>query len=207
LLRQTSFKALDEAVSFTDGSGALVAGLHTARFGEIEERGAALKPRGRALYDRLLNDVRSATAASDGVPDFDYDRSLAAAFETFPDTYDELRFRELAYFRYDVSGETPRGDGDARPQNLSELIRRGFIVCDPIVYEDFLPISAAGIFRSNLGEREATTVRGAETRELFQFQLGCRVIDEHDLYAKIEQSTLAEVRRHFDVPHPAPHRT
>ncbi|WP_305808648.1 2-oxoadipate dioxygenase/decarboxylase family protein, partial [Staphylococcus epidermidis] len=37
LLRQTSFKALQEAVRFTDDAGA-----HTARFGEIEQRGVAL---------------------------------------------------------------------------------------------------------------------------------------------------------------------
>ena len=36
LLRQTSFKALSEAVRFGDQAGA-----HTARFGEIEQRGVA----------------------------------------------------------------------------------------------------------------------------------------------------------------------
>jgi uncharacterized glyoxalase superfamily metalloenzyme YdcJ len=29
-------------------------GTHSARFGEIEQRGVALTPKGRALYDRLL---------------------------------------------------------------------------------------------------------------------------------------------------------
>ena len=47
LLRQTSFKALSEDVVFADGSP----GQHTARFGEIEQRGVALTPKGRALYD------------------------------------------------------------------------------------------------------------------------------------------------------------
>lgn len=57
LLRQTSFKALEEAVSFP---GAIaVEGSHTARFGEIEARGVALTPKGRALYDRLLDEVRA----------------------------------------------------------------------------------------------------------------------------------------------------
>ena len=50
LLRQTSFKALEESIDFADHHD----GTHTARFGEIEQRGVALTPRGRALYDQLL---------------------------------------------------------------------------------------------------------------------------------------------------------
>src|SRR6201999_2828580 len=42
LLRQTSFTALQEIVRFADEAGA-----HTARFGEIEQRGMALTPKGR----------------------------------------------------------------------------------------------------------------------------------------------------------------
>ena len=199
LLRQTSFKALDERVSFRDRSGAFEPGLHTARFGEIEERGIALKPQGRALYDGLLNDVRNQVAASEGTRESDYGRSLSAAFEAFPDTYEELRVRELAYFRYAVRDEGSLGNSEARTLDMSELIRRGSIVCDPIVYEDFLPISAAGIFRSNLGERDVTAVRIGANHDHFESALGCRVIDEHDLYAKIEQKTLAAVRRTFNV--------
>ena len=51
LLRQTSFKALEEPVLFAGEHK----GTHTARFGEIEQRGVALTPKGRELYDRLLN--------------------------------------------------------------------------------------------------------------------------------------------------------
>ncbi len=58
LLRQTSFKALEESVSFKNDQGAWEAGSHTARFGEIEQRGIALTPKGRALYDRLLTESR-----------------------------------------------------------------------------------------------------------------------------------------------------
>ncbi|MGH8360044.1 MAG: 2-oxoadipate dioxygenase/decarboxylase HglS, partial [Pseudomonas sp.] len=58
LLRQTSFKALDEAIAFTDAKGS-----HSARFGEIEQRGVALTPKGRALYDQLLNAARDELGA------------------------------------------------------------------------------------------------------------------------------------------------
>ena len=47
LLRQTSFKALKETVRFAgDATGA---GSHTARFGEIEQRGVALTRKGLSL--------------------------------------------------------------------------------------------------------------------------------------------------------------
>ncbi|MDQ8589275.1 2-oxoadipate dioxygenase/decarboxylase HglS, partial [Klebsiella aerogenes] len=53
LLRQTSFKALEEPVMFAGEHK----GTHSARFGEIEQRGVALTPKGRALYDRLRNEA------------------------------------------------------------------------------------------------------------------------------------------------------
>jgi uncharacterized glyoxalase superfamily metalloenzyme YdcJ len=58
LLRQTSFKALNEPVLFEDKDGSWKEGSHTARFGEIEQRGIALTPKGRALYDELLTASR-----------------------------------------------------------------------------------------------------------------------------------------------------
>ena len=57
LLRQTSFKALQEVVNFPGQTGN-AQGTHTARFGEIEQRGVALTRKGRALYDELLAKVR-----------------------------------------------------------------------------------------------------------------------------------------------------
>ena len=64
LLRQTSFKALEEAILFKQANATKVAGTHTARFGEIEQRGVALTPKGRELYDRLLVSVRQAGATA-----------------------------------------------------------------------------------------------------------------------------------------------
>ncbi|MCT7656215.1 DUF1338 family protein [Oceanimonas sp. NS1] len=59
------------------------AGTHTARFGEIEQRGIALYPKGRALYDELLARSRQAPAQ----PDNDgHQRQLADIFADFPTT-------------------------------------------------------------------------------------------------------------------------
>jgi uncharacterized glyoxalase superfamily metalloenzyme YdcJ len=46
------------AIAFTDAQGS-----HSARFGEIEQRGVALTPKGRALYDQLLNAARDELGA------------------------------------------------------------------------------------------------------------------------------------------------
>ena len=61
LLRQTSFKALEEPVRFL---GADTAGTHTARFGEVEQRGIALTRKGRQRYDALLARARGRRPAS-----------------------------------------------------------------------------------------------------------------------------------------------
>ncbi|AKM08912.1 2-oxoadipate dioxygenase/decarboxylase HglS [Croceicoccus naphthovorans] len=146
LLRQTSFKALDEAVVF---AGNAAQGTHTARFGEIEQRGVALTPKGRTLYDACL-----ARAASEGAE---------AAFADFPDDADALRSEGLAYFSY-ASGQPV-----------------------PITYEDFLPVSAAGIFRSNLGDEANSTGHGNPQQAAFESALGRAVLDPFTLYAEEER--------------------
>ena len=122
LLRQTSFKAREEPIAF-DGDP----GTHTARFGEVEQRGAALTRQGRTLYDHLLAENR--------LQDFPDDRSI-------------LQDQDLII-------ET--------------------------TYEDFLPVSAAGIFRSNLaGNAGAAMTPGSRTE--FETALGARTQDEMRLY-------------------------
>ena len=135
LLRQTAFKALTEAVEFKTSEGWETA-HHTARFGEIEQRGAALTPTGRALYDKCL-------AAKD--------------FSSFPDTQADLQSKNLAYF--DSAGTT-------------------------LTYEDFLPVSAAGIFKSNLREAEESETQSATGNQAdFERALGRSVLNMFDLYA------------------------
>ena len=53
LLRQTSFRALDERRTFREPDGTLRAGTLRVRFGEVEARGIALTQAGRARYDAL----------------------------------------------------------------------------------------------------------------------------------------------------------
>jgi uncharacterized glyoxalase superfamily metalloenzyme YdcJ len=191
LLRQTSFKALEETVQFPSGDAG-DAGTHTARFGEIEQRGLALTPKGRALYDQLLAQARDSGGA--GSTGQDYPTRLAAAFSAFPDDHDTLRREGLGYYRYaltDAGRATPAAVGDLPAE---ALIAAGLASADPIVYEDFLPVSAAGIFQSNLGGDEQRAYAAHANRDAFEQALGMKVEDEFAIYERLQAESLASLR-------------
>lgn len=191
LLRQTSFKALSEPVMFKGADGDWIEGHHTARFGEIEQRGVALTPKGRALYDDLLTRVRETILpAGDGTNSDEYMRVLQDVFSAFPDSWPELRSQGLAYFQYYITdkGKTARG----RNKSLDDLIAEGLVAYAPVVYEDFLPVSAAGIFQSNLGDDKGEAFTRNANREAFEEALGATVLDEFAHYAKIEADSINE---------------
>lgn len=190
LLRQTSFKALEEAVSFTDAAGEWKAGTHTARFGEIEQRGIALTPKGRALYDALLDKTRDRIRpAPDGSNAAEYVRILGEVFEEFPDTWAEIREQGLGYFAYSVADRS-KAKRDLTVANLDALIADGAIQFDAIVYEDFLPVSAAGIFQSNLGDDDTQEFTESPNQKRFEADLGATVLNEFDHYARIERESV-----------------
>ena len=167
LLRQTSFKALEETVKFQDG----ITGAHTARFGEIEQRGAALTPKGRTLYDTCLARARDDCApAADGSNAQHYQTALDEAFKEFPDDWHEMEAAKLAYFYRD---------------NASS---KGTLI--PVIYEDFLPVSAAGIFQSNLGDNTTQKITASSNQKLFETALGTAVADPFALYAALASENL-----------------
>ncbi len=170
LLRQTSFKALEEPIRFAGERQ----GTHTARFGEIEQRGVALTAEGRALYDRLLTESRRRTK---GLANAEHQRVLAEVFADFPDTETELRRQGLAFFEYQLT-EAGREAGTVAETELEALIEQGLVTARPITYEDFLPVSAAGIFQSNLGGSSNEAYAGNANREAFEAALGAEVTDE-----------------------------
>jgi uncharacterized glyoxalase superfamily metalloenzyme YdcJ len=73
---------------------------------------------------------------------------------------------------------------------VDQLIADGLIVFDPIVYEDFLPVSAAGIFQSNLGDGAQQEFVASPNQQRFEADLGAQVLNEFDHYAGIEKASL-----------------
>ena len=192
LLRQTSFKALQEAIRFTDAQGDS-RGAHTARFGEIEQRGVALTRQGRALYDELLAKVRSMDSAGSAAAD--YGTRLAQAFTEFPDTHAALRSQGLAFYRYSLSEQgLAQAKALSAPSDLEALVAQGLVHAEPITYEDFLPVSAAGIFQSNLGGDEQKHYQANAAQQVFEAALGAQVHDEIALYADAQARSIAQVR-------------
>lgn len=191
LLRQTSFKALEEKVIFADvndaKTGNVETGTHTARFGEIEQRGVALTPIGRKLYDELLLETRAkVTPSADGSNATLYQQTLIDVFKQFPDTWRELHDQKLGYFRYRKTSKYDNED----LSDLIALLDSGKVTINPIIYEDFLPVSAAGIFQSNLGDEEGEVTLKASSRDEFVEALGCEPNDEFQLYEGIQKRSL-----------------
>ena len=210
LLRQTSFKALEEKVSFKNPEGDYEKGHHTARFGEIEQRGVALTPKGRELYDVLLSQARSQLGVTPNADNAsEYYQVLEKSFEAFPDDYRTLHDEGLAYFYYQAVNDASYPNSadsefnlDASEENYSDdsiskkiinkLIEQGIVRLEPIVYEDFLPVSAAGIFQSNLHDDKQSSYEGNSNQHEFEQALGANVYDELALYADQQAKSLHE---------------
>lgn len=185
LLRQTSFKALQEPIDFMGTEGNTETGEHSARFGEIEQRGMALTPKGRQLYDQLLHETRQ--QVQNPVEQVDaYYRHLETIFNRFPDDLQQIRIQGLGYFRYRLGEHAFHRDSD----DLTQLVGQDVLRISPITYEDFLPVSAAGIFQSNLDERDTQTFVRSPNQQAFERDLGCKVIDEFSFYAQIQHDSL-----------------
>ena len=76
--------------------------------------------------------------------------------------------------------------------------RQGWIRADPLVYEDFLPRSAAGIFQSNLsgeGSRNDEQEGAAYDSAWLSGALGRDVLDPYALYERQQNRSIAHVAR------------
>jgi uncharacterized glyoxalase superfamily metalloenzyme YdcJ len=186
LLRQTSYKALTETVCF-DGEKK---GAHTARFGEIEQRGIALTVEGRRRYDAAIAAVEAIRAEGQAPSDAE----LATAFASLPDDLDALRRDGLGHFTYRVTDRGAATPARRCPRELDQLIREGLVEARPIRYEDFLPVSAAGIFASNL--RRSGARRDGESphsQSALEAILERPIVDGPARYAAQEARTILAV--------------
>ncbi|WP_316745520.1 VOC family protein [Streptomyces sp. MK7] len=193
LLRQTSFRALAEPRALRTPDGTVISGALRVRFGEVEARGIALTREGRTLYDRLLALVDQQAAAH---PEADRSELARTVWEQhMPRTEQELLAQGQAYFTHQVAPDRPR-DGSRPPAGVVDLVKQGWVRAEPIVYEDFLPRSAAGIFQSNLsgeGSRNNDHEGTAYDAEWLSGAIGREVLDPFALYEQQQNRSLAQV--------------
>ncbi|WP_375431681.1 2-oxoadipate dioxygenase/decarboxylase family protein [uncultured Friedmanniella sp.] len=192
LLRQTSFRALAEPRRFVDADGSVVEGSLRVRFGEVEARGIALTRAGRARYDAAMSAIEGLDGASD---------AAAVWAQHFPATEAELWADELGI--YTVTAVTDRAGGAEPHGSTADLLRDGWLRADPVVYEDFLPRSAAGIFQSNLsdaGSKDTEETGAALDADWLEGVLDRPLHDPFDIYAAQHRESLVVARRQLGLP-------
>ena len=200
LLRQTSFRALAEDRVFRAADGSVRRGQLKVRFGEVEQRGIALTPRGRELYDRLVIEVDRLRSA-----DGEQHTRVAVAAEVWrenlPRTERDLAVQGLAFFTYRAVGSATVPAGHAG--TVADLVACGALVPEPIVYEDFLPRSAAGIFQSNLTDEGTRDDRQSGTAwdiTSLSAVVGRPVHDPAELYAAQQEASLKVAEKALGLP-------
>jgi uncharacterized glyoxalase superfamily metalloenzyme YdcJ len=202
LLRQTSFKALSEPRTFREPDGTLSRGHLRVRFGEVEARGIALTPAGRDVFDGLVAEVDRRLAADPGLVRADVAPQVWS--EGFPSTERALCLLGLAFFTYRVAdpvaaGRTTSEQGAAiLAGDVPRLVECGVLLPEPIVYEDFLPRSAAGIFASNLtgtGSLDADQGGAERDAEWMADRIGRAVRIPEEVYALESAASLDAAAR------------
>jgi uncharacterized glyoxalase superfamily metalloenzyme YdcJ len=119
----------------------------------------------------------------------------AAPFAPFPKTLPALLERGLVFGLY---APTPRGlaaRGTATTADIHELVRQGHAQVEGLRYEDFLPVSAAGIFASNLnqyGTQSTAIERPTYSQAQLEEILGRPIIDSTAVYAGMEAASLLD---------------
>ena len=185
LLRQDAYKALSEPVTFTERDGSVVESMHTARFGEIEQRFYATTPLGRELYDLCLAKADAAKEKHPGLAQKDfaaYEKLAAGAFVAFPKKLAALLEQGYVYGRFTPTeaGLAAAKAGRVMSTDLGTLVRLGQVTVEGLRYEDFLPVSAAGIFASNLsayGTKSTATQKPVYAQAQLETILGRKIVD------------------------------
>ena len=114
---------------------------------------------------------------------------MREVFAAIPDDEATLRRDGLAFFHYRAVPGAKTLD-EAGFDRIEALIEQGVLIATPMTYEDFLPVSAAGIFQSNLNNGMRDQYVSQSRQDLFEQALGEAVIDEIELYERRQQASL-----------------
>lgn len=196
LLRQDSYKALTEPVTFHQPDGSTLDSVHTARFGEIEQRFYATTPGGRKLYDDCLAAAEADRSRNPQLVKENflaYQQAYAAAFAPIPKTLSELVQQNLVFARYSATSAGKQAKGSIKSTDIQELLSQGYVQFEGLRYEDFLPFSAAGIFASNLGQygtQSNVEEKPVYTQRSLEEIMGRKIIDPNVIYSGIQAESI-----------------
>jgi uncharacterized glyoxalase superfamily metalloenzyme YdcJ len=112
--------------------------------------------------------------------------------QNLPATERELALQGLGFFTYRTTGVDWTGSDAA---SLRDLMHAGVLEPEPIVYEDFLPRSAAGIFQSNLtdeGTRDDELLGTPYDMDRLSHDIGRPIADPTALYRIQRDASLAQ---------------
>ena len=164
---------------------------HKARFGEIEARGVALTREGEAAYNAYGIESEADPAAR---------KAKVERFkQEYPQTDRQLHDTGWAYYTYQATdaGRARRGRDAARRADLKALLDAGDVALIPQTYHDFLPFSAAAIFRANLTDG-SQGIRNAgqdasDNRRRLEHAMGTTIATRHDLHQRDRDESLRRV--------------
>ena len=164
---------------------------HKARFGEIEARGVALTREGEAAYNAYGIEAETEPAAK---------KNKVEQFkQTYPRTDRQLHDAGWAYYTYQATdaGRARCERDTSRRADLQALLDSGDVTLVPQTYHDFLPFSAAAIFRANLTEGsrgiDAAGRDPSDNRQRLEKAMGTTVADRHDLHRRDREESLRHV--------------
>lgn len=109
----------------------------------------ALTPKGRALYDQLLNEGRKQTA---GLDNDAHQAVMDKVFTALPDSDEAMRREGLAYFHYHLTAAGKAATGNTN-SDMDALIAQGLVEAQPITYEDFFTGQRGGYFSIQFGRQ------------------------------------------------------
>jgi uncharacterized glyoxalase superfamily metalloenzyme YdcJ len=123
--------------------------------------------------------------------------SACAPFAPFAKNLEGLIRQGQVYARYlpTEKGLAAAKSGAALSTDLLDLAKQGLVEYEGLRYEDFLPVSAAGIFASNLqqyGTKSTAAVKPTYTQAQLEGILGKRIVDATVVYAGVEAESKLE---------------
>src|SRR5690606_10547694 len=77
--------------------------------------------------------------------------------------------------------------------DILDLVTLGYVDCEGLRYEDFLPFSAAGIFASNLGQYGTKSTAAAKpvySQSTLEEIMDKKIIDSNDIYSQLQEQSI-----------------